>query len=161
MWVYYAGLLGERSAAALALNHICPIKKGNCRAQGGGACCKCLKLPLGVLCCSLKSVCAERRGEKWCQPTLFPQGDFTPVAVQKALSFCDPGFLQIPAFTLSFSEPSAHLVGQCSCVFSQGDSWVSFKTPNFRDMAQTCLDPLGEGLATLWLVLVCPRKAVT
>ena len=37
---------------------------------------------------------------------------------------------------------------------------LGFKSLHLRAMERTCTDILGEGLTALWLVLVCPRKAV-
>ena len=75
------------------------------------------------------------------------------------LPSCVPGYHNIPAFILSVSELSACQMKQHSCVLSQVCSLV-FKTSNLRK-PQILADPLGEGLAALWPVLVCPRKTVS
>lgn len=69
---------------------------------------------------------------------------------------------QIPVFILSVSEPAAIFPSkntQCACVLTQAHQ-LSFKTPNFRDMAymDPCLSSR-RGLAALGLS-VCPKRAV-
>jgi len=71
-----------------------------------------------------------------------------------------PGFHQIPAFILSVSELSACQMAQYSCVLSRACGWVSKLQILGTYKVQTYADPLGESLAMLWQVLVCPRKAV-
>lgn len=50
-------------------------------------------------------------------------------------SSCVSGVLQIPAFILSVSGPSACPAVQCTSVLSQAH-WLSLKTPNLRDPAR-------------------------
>ena len=62
-----------------------------------------------------------------------------PTAVRGALleeqtiSLNVTGVLQLTAFTLPMCGASAHPTAQCVCVLSQA-GWLSFKTPNFREL---------------------------
>ena len=90
------------------------------------------------------------------------RGDFMPATVQEALrdeQTISP-FLACPRHPSdpslhTVSEPSAYL--QCSPpVFYPRDvGWVSK-----LQTLQTGVDHLGEDVATLWLVLGCPRRVV-
>lgn len=140
------GLLGEGPVVALALNYTCSIKKGTYRAQGGRVWCKLLKPQLYILWPLLKSFYADGRGKKWYLPALVSRQGSSCTTVREALT----GEQTISSLSTSVQASSG------SCVLSQACSWV-FKAPNFRNLA---LINWGEGLTELWLVLVCPRKAV-
>ena len=99
-------LLGEGPAAALVLNHICPIKKDTCRAWRGMVGLGISGSSLHCVHSALKSICTDGRGENH-QCALFP-GE----VILLQLLFRKPSqkskkspllwlvFHQIPVFTL-------------------------------------------------------------
>lgn len=120
-----------------------------------------------MLYCSLKSISANGQGEKWRQLALSSLEkrvrayccSRSPCRRANSLPSCVPGFPWTPAFTLCYR--SAHLAAERSCILSQVH-WLGFKTPNFSGpgVSWTHAGSLGEGLTVLWLVLVCPRRAI-
>lgn len=104
------------------------------------ACCKCFQSPLGVLCCSLKSVTDDGPGGKRCCPLSFLEwGVFTQHCFRKSserensLPFCVPSFHQVSAFTLCSSCLPARQY--CTPVFYVR-CLAGFQTPNFRELGQ-------------------------
>lgn len=141
------------------------LVKMHFQGMGVGAWSKGLQPPLEGLCCSLKSVSADGGGVgwQWHCPALssLEQGVCTHHSSESLhrrannLPSCLPSFLRsLPSPCLCPScLPASGTVLLC---FISG-TWLGFKIPNFRDLHGA--DPVGEGLASLWLVLVCPRKA--
>ena len=123
-------------------------ESSTCRAQMGGVWCKLFRHTVGIVLLTevSKGGARERNGTSSPLSSL-ERGVCTlsclgsPPRRVKNLSSHVPGFSQIPASTLFVSELSARPVAQYTCGLSQAGQ-MSFKTPNFRDLAWCELAPV-------------------